>query len=344
MLRWCESWSMSGNINDYTSYDRVLVCLNPFNCISIGRGGVFNDPFVQLSNYAGNTANFVTRVIPGGPFQALGHSFRISMNASPADLAVGAFDVVNNLTHCSVHFNGFNGIISIQNASGTIFTSAPGQFPSNGMFWCEILFTIGTGTTGAVEIKLPSTSINVTGINTQNGTRPYCDTTIWWNQNGSLSQIQHMLWWDTTGTYNNTWMGDRRVIGELPNANGDTDQFTPIGLASNYLNVANIPPNGADYNVNGVVGDLDLYKISAPSGITAVAGVMVSIISTKDDAGTRSAATQLKSNTTLVSGVSVPCASSYLSQSDVWEVDPATSAPFTPAALALVQIGAKVSA
>jgi hypothetical protein len=345
-----ESWTMSGNYNDYVTYGRLLQVGGPYSNCYISSGGAYGDNFLSISGTQGNPISATTRSLPGGPFTTLGTSFRLFVNnISGGGAYLSALDLVNGVTHCSVLFNGYTGTVSISNASGTIFTSAPGQFPIGARFWAEVKFVVGSGTSGAVYVQLPNTSISLTGVNTQNGSRGYVDTTSW-NVYGPGSgamnmNVQHQHWWDTTGSYNNNWIGDSRVFGALPTSNGDTDQFTPTGLSSNYLNAANAPPNGSDYNVSGTVGNIDLYKGPYPANVTAVHAVMASAITEKDDSGTRSFCTEIKSGGTLASGLSLAMTSSiYLNNADIFETDPSTGVPFIPAALPNLQYGGKVSA
>jgi hypothetical protein len=342
MLRDCESFRFSGNASDYWAYNRYYPP-SGYNSISITTGGGTNDPCLYFGNNGVGVANICRRIVPGGPFSALGHSLRMLVGIGGV-FSINAVDLVNGVNHCGVNFNGTSGVIQVYGPGGVLLTTAPGQFPINAYFWVEVLFTIGSGTSGSVKISLPSTTINLTGVNTQNGSRALADTTSYTASN-NYNFVQHKVWWDTTGTRNNNFLGDRRVIGVLPTANGDTTQLTPVGLSTNYANAGQSAPNGANYNAGSTVGNGDLYKGASPSGVTAVAGVMVSLLGEKDDSGTRSAATWLKSGGTLASGATVPLASSYTTQSDIWETDPSTGVPFTPAALsAPLQFGGKVAA
>lgn len=344
MLRLVESLRMSPNIGDYVTYNRLRAAYAPgyLGAISISpTGGAYGDPCIIMSGQQLNPG-FQSRVIPGGPFQTGGISFRVK--PSP-QVKLTFDDVVNNVSQCWVVFDGSTGIVTIGNSSGTLFTSNLGVFPVNALTWVEVLVSIGSGTSGSISIKLPSTTISLNGVSTQSSSRGYYDATSLFIPDVTSTVISHHFhWWDTTGIYNNSWLGDRRVFGLLPAMNGDTNDFTPNGLSSNYLNAAQAPPNGADYNASGTVGAIDLYKVTAPSGIISIGGAQVSVIGEKDDSGARSGTTVLKSGGTIATGATIALPSSLTTMSDMYETDPSTGVPILPAALPNLQFGGEVAA
>lgn len=346
MIRDVESYGFSSSFNDYVTYNRFYAVVN-YNSTSIVRNGYLGDSYLS---YGQGTSGYVPtlnrRIIPGGPFQTLGHTFRVLVNKN-VNFKVSAMDLVNNIEHCYVQFNGQIGSITIGNSSGVLLNTNLLQFPINALFSAEVLFSIGSGTSGAVSVKIPNTIINLTGVNTQNGSRGLMDTTrysVTGFASGNPHQIMHGIWWDTTGTYNNSWMGDRRVFGSKVNANGDENDFTPVGGTTNWGNVANYPPIAADYNQSSTVGAIELYKGTSPTGVTAVAGAMVSSIMMKTDAGTRSGSNIIKSGGIIGAGTTIALPDSLNLQTDIFEIDPSTNAPFLPSALPLLQRGVKLVA
>jgi hypothetical protein len=288
---------------------------------------------------AGNQTH-IWAVIAGGSLSNLGHSLRLNVPYGQTSY-IQFWDLVNGNSQTTIAFNGSNGVITVSSASQLLQTG-PLQFPLNAWFWVEMLVGIATGTAGFVKVWCQGAQIiNLTGVATQATGRPYVDTTAV-SSNYSFAMDHH--WWDQSGSYNNTALGDRAVFGWLPNAAGDSSGYTPNGLASNYLNAANAPPNTADYNASPTIGALDLYKGASGTGIVSVGAVQTSIIGLKDAAGTRSEATAIKSGGTVATGASTVLSVSAISQSDVWETDPSTSVPFVPGALTSLQWGGKVTA
>ena len=333
MRRDKESFKMSPSFGDFATYGRFLSAANS----NIGVGA-FGDPCLHLSD---DWSSLLRRIIPGGPFSALFASGRM-MVPNGDFVTVGAYDAVNSANQVQVTFYGGSGVISVSRGSTVLLTTAPGQFPLSAYFWCSILFAVGAGAAGAVGVNIGSVNkVNLSGVNTQNTGRGYFDTVSYIG----TGYLQHLLFDDTTGSYNNTYAPDQRVLGEFPNGAGASTQFTPYGNAANYLNAAASPPAPAtDNNTGATVGLVDLYTVPGPSGVTSVSSVMISAIAAKTDSGARSLATVLRSGGVTASGVSVPLASSDTVQADVWEVDPSTSVPFIPSALAALQVGAEVSA
>lgn len=85
---------------------------------------------------------------------------------------------------------------------------------------------------------------------------------------------------DTTGSFQNTWPGDGKIIHLNPNAAGDSNGFTvqvggTVGAANNYTRVNEIPPNDAtSYNGSAVLSAEDLFNCT-DSGIGATDTVNV---------------------------------------------------------------------
>jgi hypothetical protein len=346
MLRDMESFKMSPNITDYVTYGRLLAAFGETGNFGIHAGGQDGDPYVLLSAGFGDGSYITRRTIPGGPFTTLTIGTRIAPDYLGNITSILALDLVHNLTHVSVGFNGEIGSIIVSNSTGIILQTAPGQFPINALFHCEVQFTIGTGTSGSVIVRVQEIQkVNLQNVNTQNGGRGVIDTTRHIVAGSGSCKVQHIYWADTTGPYNNAFLGDRRVYGGLPTAAGDTTQLTPVGGLTNFSNAGLAPPApSTNYNVGGTVGNEDLYRVSSPTGVTGVNGAMVSAITHKDDSGPKSFAILLKSGGVIATGASIPQADGPTTQSDIFEVDPSNNLPIIPSALPLLQPGGKVSA
>jgi hypothetical protein len=133
-------------------------------------------------------------------------------------------------------------------------------------------------------------------------------------------------------------------LGFLPKANGDSTDYTPHGLASNYLNAANSPPNLSDYNSSATVGAQDLYTGASQSGVAAVGAVQSSLIGALGGTGVRSQAAIIKSGSTIGAGAGMGLSISARAQFGLWETDPSTGVPFVPSALTALQWGGEVTA
>lgn len=69
---------------------------------------------------------------------------------------------------------------------------------------------------------------------------------------------------DTTGSYNNSWVEDGRIVSLTPNGNGDSSQWVGSDADStdNYLLVDEVPVNTSDYVDEDTSGEKDLYAVS----------------------------------------------------------------------------------
>jgi hypothetical protein len=114
-----------------------------------------------------------------------------------------------------------------------------------------------------------------------------------------------------------------------------------VMASSNYSLVSELRSDGAAaYVYDSAVGHADFYGIApipAPP-LTTVAVVTRSLMA-KSDAGTRTAAMQIKSGATTVASPTLSLTPTYTAAWRVDTVDPATGAAWTAAAVAAAQIG-----
>jgi hypothetical protein len=95
--------------------------------------------------------------------------------------------------------------------------------------------------------------------------------------------------------------------------------------------VSEIPEDSDNsYNTDSTPGDVDLFSHpNLPAGAQNIAAVDNVVVARKDDAGTRSIASQTKSGTTTATGATVALSTSYAFVDQVTETDPNTSAAWT---------------
>ncbi len=150
----------------------------------------------------------------------------------------------------------------------------------------------------------------------------------------------------TVGALNTSFLGDTRVFGSFPTADGGTLQFTPSPNQAHYLNVREVEQDGdTTYNFDANALDIDLYQHTpTPASTGTVFAVQLCQVSRKDDAAARSTSNYLKSGASVVQGAVVPLSQSYAWYLSIIEVDPATTNPFTKAGIDAAQIGVIVAA
>lgn len=146
--------------------------------------------------------------------------------------------------------------------------------------------------------------------------------------------------WDTTGTENNTFLGDRRVLTRLCNADGAIQQWTRSTGTSTFPLLDETPPDGDTTYVETVqVGDqFGLFFQDLPSDVVAVAAVSVVSYVRKLDAGPASYRTAVQSGTAEDQGVDHAVNVTYSYFEDIFELDPATASAWTPSSVDAIEV------
>lgn len=151
---------------------------------------------------------------------------------------------------------------------------------------------------------------------------------------------------DTTGSLNNGRPGDEAIRLLVPNAAGDSAQFTRGGADSgnNYGQVDDIPPNGTtDYVYSSTVGHLDLYNIPTLA-VSAIGAVQVIVQAFNSDGGGGALYLPTKTPAGQSDGTLQAITGSPTYYTRTLETDPFDSSTWTQAKLDALQIGVKVQA
>jgi hypothetical protein len=149
---------------------------------------------------------------------------------------------------------------------------------------------------------------------------------------------------DDTGTTNNNFLGEVRIQTIFPTAAGSSTQLTPTGVANNWDNANDIPPNTATYNSSSTTGNRDTYTMGDLSAASvSVLAVQTSTIMKKLDAGIGNMKPALKSGVSVYYGATQSLSASPLLYLDKYENDPATSAAWTQASVNAAEFGAEVA-
>lgn len=357
-----EGFGISTNLNDFTSYGLIL----PFGDFGIsGFSSIRNDTLSPFGDNYFNVANLTgaTFLLPGN-YTSFFAGFRVYIsipNVTGSDQPVFVFMDIDSKAQFMISLNVDNGIISVwagrsdhqPYTGGTLLgASAPFVFPGNAWFYFEVGATIGTS--GSVTIRVNSIPVmTLTGVDT-NGVASSVTTLnriavfSYSNSNNvgqfpraNISLAHHYVCDDSGPAPQNTFLGDIRVQTLLPNAAGDLTQFTPVGGAANWQNVATVPPNpNVDYNTAATVGSTDLFNTPSMSSLdTYILGVQVKTLCSKSDAGPRTVAPMIKSGTTTAQGTVVAPSTNPRYMVSTYSTDPDTGLQWTQAAVDAVQIG-----
>lgn len=136
-----------------------------------------------------------------------------------------------------------------------------------------------------IEIRCDSTTLASTAIEA----RAYVDTpgaSAFWNPSGTADLaafptnvacateatdntldfiVDDLAVNDTSGSFQNSWPGEEKVIVLRPNGNGDNSAWTGSdgNSTDNYLLVDDVPPNSTDYVQSNTSGQIDDYNLEA---------------------------------------------------------------------------------
>lgn len=151
---------------------------------------------------------------------------------------------------------------------------------------------------------------------------------------------------DNSGSTNNDFLGDCRIDTLYPASDGNYSQLTCSTGSTHYTLVDETAPNTTDYNSGSTVGDRDSYGMSDLSSISSqtVYGVQVNAAVLKDDAGSRSISTLVRSNGTNAEGSAVAIGTSQVYVSQIYETNPDGSVAWTQTTVNAAEAGVKIGA
>jgi hypothetical protein len=265
---------------------------------------------------------------------------------------LGDFQSSVETIQCSVWVNPTTYVIEVRTGYGdqitdTILATTTFVPPLTLWFYIEIAITVGSP--GSVEIRVDGATLcNVGGITTQQSSNPT------WNifhlsQMGGLGPsviVDDFYMIDPNdGLRHTTFLGEVRVQTNYPDADGYENDFLRSTGSVNALNVdgvTNYVETGL-YNYNGNVGAIDLYSIT-PFAITGnIFAVQEHMSVRRDNTGSRSVCPLLRLGSTNYQGPDFVCYSSYTYMGDIWEYNPATSAPWALVDLNDAEFGIEIT-
>jgi hypothetical protein len=165
--------------------------------------------------------------------------------------------------------------------------------------------------------------------------------------NRHLLRLDDVYLCDTSGSRNNDFLGDVRVVTFRPDADTAQGDFTPSSGSVHYALVAEAPDDDGDasYVESGTVGHKDLYGYQDLTGTpAAILALQLATVARQDDARSRRLRAVLKSGATTANGVTRGLGTSYALYDDRFEVDPATGTAWTKAGVDALEAGLQVVA
>jgi len=245
---------------------------------------------------------------------------------------------------CSVVFRSDGAILLTSGGpAGTALDTYTGAVTANNTWYAFEFEVVINNTTGSWAVRKNGNTSNdraLGSLDTQNSANAYANR-LTFGVNASVSQQVDDLFWQS-GASTGTWLGDIRCYTRMPASDVGTVQFARTAGATNASCVDEPQQNSStDYVFDSTPGDADFYSIGsiASTPVTTFAVVTRGYMQ-KSDAGTRTAAVQIKSGgTTVASPTLVLTTSGWLWAWRLDLTDPATSAAWTAAGVNAVNIG-----
>ena len=338
MIVQTEGFGLSTSFSDFSQYG-LFTPPSSFGVCTITSGGPFGDPYLDFyTTYAGSQTNYQALPTPLTTF-----AFGCRVTASSGISGGIAFNSSNGGQQFVVNFT--NSTITVVSGSTTLGTATV-PIGVNAWTYLEVLATL-SATAGSITVRQDGVAVlSLTGVNNLNDSaHPNFASFGFVNYNGPHVGFAHVYVTNSTAP-NAGFLGDVRVFSRFPSANSAVT-FTPVGLANNYQNAANVPPVPAtDYNTDATVGNQDTFDgASLPSGLGNIFAVGIKSLFQRTAAGARTVENVLVSGATTATGTAVtpPASPSAGYACDIFNTDPNTSAAWTEANAQATTFGYKIA-
>lgn len=312
---------------------------------------------LTTGRYGGRSVAQVTNAVPVGRWDfasaiataTVGVAFlQSATNAAARDLVT--FCDSGNTAQFGLGINTSNKLIVWRGTPSTVVaTSTTATITNSQWYYLEIQATIHN-TTGAYEVRLNGAQVadlTATGVNTRNTSNNQTTGILIGAVNSSPTGF---FYWDdvyitdTSGGSNTGFLGECRVQTIVPTGAGASAQFT-ASAGSNWQNVDEIGASGAadntDYNSSSTAGHVDSLAITSTSitGSPTIYGIALCMTARKDDVGTRTMRTRLKSSSAVSTGTTQTLLASYYTYRTAHLTDPNTSAAWTASGVNAMELG-----
>lgn len=260
-----------------------------------------------------------------------------------------------------------NGTLILRNGAGTQIGSASAALTLNTWYYIELQHNAANaGATDILEARINGSVFATDATQTLSNVFAY---SIGGNMDSEAQTTGEWYFDDTcvndnTGSFQNSYPGDGRIIHLHPNAAGDNNAFTvnvggTAGAANNYTRVLEITPDDATtYNGDVLSGDIDDFNIdNTPSSIGSSDTINVVHVGVRYNAAVAAAEASFQVRTKKISGGTVNSSTAITPISTGWATNanavphnyPTTlyqdpdSSNWTKATLDTAQIGYNIS-
>lgn len=200
------------------------------------------------------------------------------------------------------------------------------------------------GTAGWFEVRVNGvTVLSVADINT--GSTQCAQVAMLFNASSSIgsgliADMDDLFCYDDTGSFNNTFIGDRRVITLFPDADTIEADWSVVGAADGFAAINQAAPDSdTTYISSTTPGEVSEFTLqNLPAGISNISAVVAVGMMRKTEAGVANVQMSAVSGAAETPGADRPVTERYTYWQDVFETDPASAAPFTPAEVDALRI------
>lgn len=347
MLIFCDGFDCYSDSQILNKWDSSggLIGSETFISASHGRNGT---PGLRITPGFASVL-YLHKNVPDQATYGLGVAHTVDSSAGSGPVYV--FRFINNGTgHVDIYIRADGKIAADTEAAQPAAVSTL-TVPFNQAVYIEAKVFVDNST-GTIRVKVDGVDyINATGLDTKaNAVSAVINQIRLGSHRGGAfyANYDDFVIWDTTGSFCNDFLGDVRVDGKTPNANGATNNFTRGGSDSgaNWSQVDEMPPNSdTDYVFSGTVTDKELYNFASWPA-SAVHAVAVNLFMKKTDASARSVrALAAEGGTEGDNGTDIPLSTSYTYHQAIFHTNPDSSPPaaWTPTQLNNAEFGVKVT-
>lgn len=343
-LLWCDGFDHYGVLSNLTEgvYAEIggsvtLVTSNP-------RTGTHS---LRFNGAAGGLSATTARRILGGAKTTVGIGgvfFYANLPTNPQRCKIFDFRDANNSIQVTIICDTTGTVSAYRGqVTGTLLgTSASPVLVADSYQHIEALVFFSQ-TVGTIEVRVNGvTVLSLSGIDTVASSLVE-SSQVTFGGSASLSlastvdqNIDDVFCYDDTGSFNNTFIGDRRVLTLFPDSDTIQADWTPVGSATGFGAIDEENPDGDTTYITasapGSPGPISEFGIqNLPAGVSAVSAVVLVELARKTEAGVANTQWSVVSGAFETAGADKPMTEVYTYRQDVFETDPASAAPFTPA-------------
>lgn len=302
---------------------------------------------------ASNSTSHVTRTFAAAATWIIGVAFKIGAAPNASATVISLFDAGVEQVDVRYKIDG-TLVVTRDGTALTSGTSAVSLTPGI-EYYIEFKVTIANSiSAGTCKVRLNGVDIITvaTSQDTQNTANATANQVRLGSSIGnslnatSIMTFSDLYICDSAGSTNNDFLGDSRVDTIFPTSDGNYSQFTCSTGSSHFALVDEASVNTSDYNDGGTVNDRDSYGMGNLSALASqtVYGLQVNAACLKDDAGAKSAATFVRSNSTNGDGASAALGTSQSFISQIFETNPDGSVAWTETTVNAMEAGVLVTA